>query len=94
MWLSPYHLCTSRGSVHTTTAPHRGLHFPADKQITLDDMEGNLLSPAELAMLKGLAQEHQAQREDGGHADQATFMDLMAWACTAFRALPIPGTVK
>lgn len=75
-------------------APHHGPHFPADKQLTLDDVAGNLLSPAELAMLKGLVQELQAQREDGEHAENATFLDLMAQACTAFRVLPVPGTVK
>ena len=45
-------------------------------------------------MLKGLAQERQAQHEDGRHVDKAMFLDLMARAHTAFRALIIPGTMK
>ena len=45
-------------------------------------------------MLKRLAQEHQAQHEDRQPADTATFLDLITWTCTAFSALPIPGTVK
>ena len=45
-------------------------------------------------MLKWLAQERQAQCEDGEHVDEATFLDLMARARTAFRALTIPCTVK
>ena len=70
----------ARGSGHTTTVPHRGPHFPADKQLSLDDVAGTLLSPAELAMLKGLAQKHQAQHEDGEHVDYATFLDLIVRA--------------
>ena len=84
----------ARGSGHTTMAPRHGPHFPTDKQLSLDNVAGTLLSPAELAMLKGLTQERQAQHEDGGHADEATFLDLIARACTAFRALPVPGTMK
>ena len=45
-------------------------------------------------MLKGLAQDCQTQREDGEHTDNTMFLDLMAWARMAFRALPILGTMK
>ena len=49
------------------------------------------LTQAELASLRGLAQERQAQREGQQDASTEAFMDLMARSCTVFRALPIPA---
>ena len=45
-------------------------------------------------MLKGLAQEHKAQRETGQFAGPYEYQDLMARARQFFRTLPVPPTMK
>ena len=52
------------------------------------------MQPSELAKLKGLVQERQAQRETGQFAGPDAYQDLMARARQFFCTLPVPPTIK